>query len=149
MKRSIRLLSIQNEGKQNSSLVTIMPFVLHRFLYWCDRGPRARISRSLLNGENMTYLVTTLIIRPESITIDFLTDDVYWSDTVRDTVEVMSWDGRNRRTVTRNIPKGISLLIANNDLYIMDRAFSSVAKKPISSFDFDRTLILSLDHAYQ
>ena len=100
--------------------------LFNRFLYWCDRGPRARISRSLLNGDNVTYLVTALIIRPESITIDYLTDDVYWSDTVRDTVEVISWDGRNRRTVTRNIPKGISLLIANNDLYIMDRAFSSV-----------------------
>lgn len=98
----------------------------YRFLYWCDRGPRVRISRSLLNGENITYLVTTQIIRPESITIDFLTDDVYWSDSIRDTVEVISWDGRNRRTVTRNIPKAISLLIANNDLYIMDRAFSSV-----------------------
>lgn len=103
-----------------------MAFILNRFLYWCDRGPRARISRSLLNGENVIYLVTAQIIRPESITIDFATDDVYWSDTIRDTVEVISWDGRNRRTVTRNIPKGISLLIANNDLYIMDRAFSSV-----------------------
>ena len=99
---------------------------MSRFLYWCDRGPRARISRSLLNGENVTYLVTTQIIRPESITIDFLTDDVYWSDSVRDTVEVISWDGSNRRTVTRNIPKAISLLIVNQDLYIMDRAFSSV-----------------------
>ena len=98
----------------------------YRFLYWCDRGPRVRISRSLLNGENITYLVTSQIIRPEAITIDFLTDDVYWSDSIRDTVEVISWDGRNRRTVTRNIPRGISLLIANDDLFIMDRAFSSV-----------------------
>ena len=80
----------------------------------------------MLNGENITYLVTSQIIRPEAITIDFLTDDVYWSDSIRDTVEVMSWDGRNRRTVTRNIPRGISLLIANDDLFIMDRAFSSV-----------------------
>ena len=73
-------------------------------------------------------MVTTQIIRPEAIAIDYLTDDVYWSDTIRDTVEVISWNGGNRRTVTRNIPKGISLLIANNDLYIMDRAFSSVIK---------------------
>ena len=71
--------------------------------------------------------MTTQIIRPESITIDFLTDDVYWSDAIRDTVEAMSWDGRNRRTVTRNIPKAVSLLIVNSDLYIMDRAFSSVS----------------------
>ena len=99
---------------------------MHRFLYWCDRSSRVRISRSLLNGENITYLVTTLIIRPESITIDFLTDDVYWSDTIRDTIETISWDGRNRRTVSRNIPKAISLVIANSDLYIMDRAFSAV-----------------------
>lgn len=100
--------------------------MFYRFLYWCDRGQRTRISRSLLNGENVTFLVTTQIIRPESITIDYLTDDVYWSDTMRDTVEAISWDGSNRRIIARNIPKAISLLIANNDLYIMDRALSSV-----------------------
>ena len=88
----------------------------------------------MLNGENITYLVTTQIIRPEAIAIDYLTDDVYWSDTVRDTVEAISWDGRNRRTVTRNIPKGISLVIANNDLYIMDRAFSSVIETLLISY---------------
>jgi hypothetical protein len=43
-------------------------------------------------------------------------------------VEVISWDGRNRRIISRNIPKAISLLVVNNDLYIMDRAFSSVKK---------------------
>ena len=95
-------------------------------MYWCDRGPRARISRSHLNGENVTYLVTSQIIQPEAITIDYLTDDVYWSDIRRDTIEAISWDGRNRRTVSRNIPKAISLLIVENYLYIMDSAFSSV-----------------------
>lgn len=63
---------------------------MNRYLYWCDRDPRVRINRSLLNGENITYLITTQIIRPEVITINFLTDDVYWSDSIRDTIEVIS-----------------------------------------------------------
>ncbi|CAF0886571.1 unnamed protein product [Adineta steineri] len=115
------------KGK-NETIYSLAVNPKRRFLYWCDRGPRVRISRSLLNGENVTYLVTTQIIRPEAITIDYLTDDIYWSDSIRDTVEVISWDGKNRRTVSRNIPKAISLLIANNDLYIMDRAFSSIMR---------------------
>ncbi|CAF1581398.1 unnamed protein product, partial [Rotaria sordida] len=112
----------------NETIYAIAVNPKRRFLYWCDRGQRVRIVRSLLNGQNVTYIVTAQIIRPESITIDFLTDDVYWSDAIRDTVEAISWDGRNRRTVSRNIPKAISLLIANNDLYIMDRAFSSIMR---------------------
>ncbi|CAF3898744.1 unnamed protein product [Rotaria sp. Silwood2] len=112
----------------NETIYAIAVNPKRRFLYWCDRGQRVRIGRSLLNGENITYLVTTQIIRPESIAIDFLTDDIYWSDSIRDTVESISWDGRNRRTISRNIPKAISLLIANSDLYIMDRAFSSIMR---------------------
>lgn len=73
--------------------------------------------------------MTTQIIQPEAITIDYLTDDVYWSDTKRDMVESISWDGRNRRTISRNIPNGISLLVVNDDLYIMDRSFLSVNYK--------------------
>ncbi|CAF0957368.1 unnamed protein product [Adineta ricciae] len=112
----------------NETIYSLAVNPKRRFLYWCDRGPRAHITRSLLNGENVTYLVTTQIIRPESITIDYSTDDVYWADSIRDTIEVISWDGRNRRTVSRNIPKAIALLVANNDLYVMDRAFSSIMR---------------------
>ncbi|CAM4944086.1 unnamed protein product [Rotaria socialis] len=136
---------ILRKGK-NETIYAIAVNPKRRFLYWCDRGARVRISRSFLNGENVTYLVTSQIIRPESITIDYLTDDVYWSDSIRDTVEVISWDGRNRRTVTRNIPKAISILIANNDLYIMDRAFSSIMRinKTVSNMTQRLESILTL-----
>ncbi|CAF4205785.1 unnamed protein product, partial [Rotaria sp. Silwood2] len=118
---------ILRKGK-NETIYAIAVNPKRRFLYWCDRGQRIRIARSLLNGENITYLVITQIVRPESIAIDFLTDDVYWSDSIRDTVEAISWNDSNRRIISRNIPKAISLPIANSDLYIMDRAFSSVMR---------------------
>lgn len=104
-----------------------------------------RIARSLLNGENVTYLVTSQIVRPESIAIDFLTDDVYWSDTVRDMIEVISWDGKNRRTLARNVPKAIGLIVTNNDVYVMDRAFSAV--RPSPGRNGIRHLLLRTDHA--
>ncbi|CAF3382466.1 unnamed protein product, partial [Rotaria sp. Silwood2] len=67
---------ILRKGK-NETIYALVVNPRRRFVYWCDRGPCVRISRSLLTGENITYLVTTQIIRPEAITIDFQTDDVY------------------------------------------------------------------------
>ncbi|CAF1308989.1 unnamed protein product, partial [Didymodactylos carnosus] len=130
----------------NETIYSIAVNPKKRYLYWTDRGPHVRISRSFLNGQNVTYLITTQIIRPETLTIDYATDDVYWADSIRDVVEVMSWNGANRRTVVRNMPKVNSLLVWNNDLYVMDKAFSSIMKvnKTVSNMTQRLETVLSL-----
>ena len=59
-----------------------------RFLYWTDNGQFPKIEKSNLDGSNRTKIVTTGIAQPRDLSVDFVTGDVYWVDTVVDTIQV-------------------------------------------------------------
>lgn len=59
-----------------------------RYLYWIDAGQFPKIERSNLDGTNRTVVVTTNIKQPTGLTIDILTHDVYWTDSVQDNIQV-------------------------------------------------------------
>ncbi|CAF0828372.1 unnamed protein product [Rotaria sordida] len=67
----------------NNRTWNVTNYLQNKYVYWCDCGSHVRISRSFLNGEN----------------------NIYWSDSRRDTTEVISWDGKNRCTVMLTIYK--------------------------------------------
>lgn len=62
--------------------------LVRRYLYWADVGQTAKIERSLLDGSNRTALVTSGISIPRALTIDFETHDVYWIDSIVDSIQV-------------------------------------------------------------
>ena len=53
-----------------------------------DQGQKPKIVKALLDGTNRTTIVSTGIVAPVDITIDRLTDDVYWADSIVDTIQV-------------------------------------------------------------
>jgi len=60
-------------------------------------------------------------------------------------IQAIAWDGSNRRIISKNIPNAVSL--ANNDLFIMDRAFSSVGRFSFKIFIFHSFIFK--DYAYK
>ena len=56
-----------------------------------DQGQKPKIVKALLDGTNRTTIVSTGIVAPVDITIDRLTDDVYWADSIVDTIQVGSY----------------------------------------------------------
>jgi hypothetical protein len=52
-------------------------------------GQTAKIERSFLDGSNRTVLVNSGISLPRAIAIDFESHDVYWIDSVIDSIQVV------------------------------------------------------------
>lgn len=70
-------------------------------MYWSDvNSTSPKIERSWMNGEKRETLVSTSLLRPSSIAIDFFMGDrVYWSDSKDNSVSSMNPDGTDRVVV--------------------------------------------------
>ena len=63
-------------------------FFIYSYLYWVDDGQVAKLERSFLDGSSRSTLVKDGIVSPRALTIDFSTHDVYWIDSVLDSIQV-------------------------------------------------------------
>lgn len=70
-------------------------------MFFSDNYPNGRISKASLNGENSTVIVFNGLIHVPSLSIDTENNNLYWTDVVRDTVEVCDYNGFNRRVINR------------------------------------------------
>ena len=64
-------------------------------IYWTDVG-RSDISRAYLNGSNQEHIITTNLISPAGLALDWLTDKIYFTDPGTHRIEVASIDGKRR-----------------------------------------------------
>ena len=56
-----------------------------RYLFWVSEN---QIYRALLDGTNVTAIVSTGIRRPGQLTVDITTGYVYWADLLNDNIQV-------------------------------------------------------------
>ena len=56
-------------------------------VYWSDWGRPAYIFSAGLNGANPTAVITEQISWPNALTIDYVTDRIYWGDAHLDVIE--------------------------------------------------------------
>ncbi|XP_030387623.1 low-density lipoprotein receptor-related protein 1 [Scaptodrosophila lebanonensis] len=82
---------ILSEVQHPSSLV-LDP--LNGYMFYTDGSPS--LSRSLLDGKNVTSLVTTQIYHPSSVTLDLPNKQVYWIDIYKDLIERVDYEGQRR-----------------------------------------------------
>ncbi|XP_026681524.1 LOW QUALITY PROTEIN: low-density lipoprotein receptor-related protein 6 [Diaphorina citri] len=92
--------------------ITLSP--AHGYLFWSDwNEKRPKIERSLLNGGERVLLVKDRLGWPNGITLDVDNEKLYWCDAKTDKIEMIDFDGNNRRElINENLPHvfGISLL---------------------------------------
>ncbi|XP_038146331.1 low density lipoprotein receptor a isoform X1 [Cyprinodon tularosa] len=69
------------------------------FIYWTDWGNPAKIERGGLNGVDRSALVTDNIVWPNGITLDLLTQRLYWVDSKLHTLSSIDVQGGGRRTL--------------------------------------------------
>ena len=67
-------------------------------MYWTDWG-LPRIERAYMNGENREFLVKETLGWPNGLTLDHVYNKLYWTDTKRDSLEVMDLETRERQVV--------------------------------------------------
>jgi len=70
------------------------------FLYWIDAGQYPKIERSSLDGSDRKSLTQSGIVKPRAITIDISTNDVYWTDTAVDSIQVEPKHNLDKVTVS-------------------------------------------------
>ena len=62
---------------------------------WNDKN--ASIQKSTLTGSNITSIVTTNIRTPNGLAIDHHAQTLYWSDARLDKIEMIDFNGNNRK----------------------------------------------------
>ncbi|XP_056671089.1 low-density lipoprotein receptor-related protein 8 isoform X6 [Monodelphis domestica] len=87
---------------------------LHGFMYWSDWGDQARIEKSGLNGVDRQVLVLDNIEWPNGITLDLLSQRLYWVDSKLHQLSSIDFNGGNRKVLifsvdTLSHPFGIAV----------------------------------------
>lgn len=67
-------------------------------IYWADVKVKA-ITRAFMNGSEMERVVDLGLEMPEGLAVDWISRNLYWSDTGTHRIEVVRWDGCSRRVL--------------------------------------------------
>ena len=92
-----------------------------RYMFWTDWGQNPKIERATLNGEGRTTIVSSGLVWPNDVVIDFSSNQLFWVDGSLAKVETADYNGQNRRLIFRSNgthPFGVSVL--SNTLYVTD-----------------------------
>uniref|UniRef100_A0A5F4VVB3 Pro-epidermal growth factor n=1 Tax=Callithrix jacchus TaxID=9483 RepID=A0A5F4VVB3_CALJA len=98
-------------------------------LFWTDTGINPRIESSSLQGLGRLVLASSDLIWPSGITIDFLTDKLYWCDAKQSVIEMANLDGSKRRRLTQNdVGHPFALAVFQDYVWFSDWAMPSVIR---------------------
>jgi len=66
-------------------------------MYWCDWSSNPHIAVAGMDGKNIRIFVSTNLKAPQSLTIDYPTNRLYWADIKLKKIETIRLDGTDRR----------------------------------------------------
>ena len=79
--------------------VNMLPNIVCRVMYWSDWGRNPRLEIASMDGSERRDFVITDISQPNGISIDLVSQRVYWSDSDLDKLEFIGFDGSGRTAV--------------------------------------------------
>ncbi|XP_012350206.1 vitellogenin receptor isoform X1 [Apis florea] len=89
--------------------------------YWTEWGMNSSILMAGMDGKNITVLVNQDLEWPNSLSIDYPNNRLYWIDTKQKMIESIRLDGTDRRIVLKGTAKKpFSLAVFENKLYWSD-----------------------------
>ena len=80
-------------------------------LYWTDVALKT-ISRAFMNGSNAEHVVTAGLAYPDGLAVDWIGNNLFWTDSKTDRIEVSRLDGRYRKLLlyeNMDEPRSITL----------------------------------------
>ena len=130
-------------------------------MYWTDWGVNPKIEQAGMDGSARRAIVTGNLVWPNGLTIDRVTNRLFWTDAKLDKIEASDLNGGNRRLImlsAANIhPYGLAVYL--DMLYWTDWNNRSISRfnlsngnweilvnglqKPMDIHIVDQTLILS------
>lgn len=94
-------------------------------IFWTDWGEPPKIERASMNGDESTrqVIVSDNVFWPNGLTIDYNNELIYWIDGKLKFIDVMDYNGKNRRTLLKdNLLYPYSISYIDNKLYWTDWA---------------------------
>ncbi|XP_043227529.1 nidogen-like isoform X1 [Amphibalanus amphitrite] len=108
----------------SSGLVNVRGVAVHPgrgTIYWADWNRREpRIERAALDGSNRQVLLDAELGLPNSLAIDFATDELCWTDAGTKSVECFSLTHRTRRLVADGASYPFGIAITDDNIYWTD-----------------------------
>lgn len=68
-------------------------------MFWSEIGGKAKIERSSMDGSERKVLISRGVSWPVSITVDILTDRLYWADEKLKCIGSATLEGENMRVI--------------------------------------------------
>ena len=90
-------------------------------MYWTDWGTVAKIEKASMDGSNRSVIHSTNLIWPNALTLDYVSQVLYWADAFLDKIESSDVDGSNRRViVTTGVYHPFGITLFEDKLYFSD-----------------------------
>jgi integrin beta 2 len=101
------------------------------YLFWSDWGDHPKIERSSQDGSDRRIIVEDNIIWPNGLAIDYVTNNIYWTDVKLNTIEAVDFYGNNRRVILHNtifVQHPFGIAVFEDNIYWSDWSTLSVSK---------------------
>ena len=130
--RRLFLINIANQPFafviEQPHALAIDPFSGH--IYWTNWGRIPKIEKLTLTGRNRHIIISSNIVQPSGLTIDYAASKLYWVDASLGKIETSDLEGRGRR-VLFTVPQPYGIAVYNGILYWTDWMTRSVASASI------------------
>lgn len=88
------------DGLQEPRAIEVYP--AKGFLFYTDWGQLPHIGRVDMNGQNRMNLIKKDLIWPNALTVDYVTDKIFWADGRLKYIAMADLDGQNQRKIITN-----------------------------------------------
>ncbi|XP_034246865.1 LOW QUALITY PROTEIN: low-density lipoprotein receptor-related protein 4 [Thrips palmi] len=90
-------------------------------VFWTDWGPKPKLERCEMNGQNRRAIVTQGVVWPNGLALDYDTNRIFWADAMHHVIESADLDGKNRKVVlSKGLPHPFALTIFEDMVYWTD-----------------------------
>ncbi|XP_078324342.1 low-density lipoprotein receptor-related protein 1-like isoform X2 [Crassostrea virginica] len=113
-------------------------------MFFTDWGNHAHISSAHMDGTNVRRIVTTDLSWPNALTIDYVTEKLFWADAYKDYIAMADLDGSNRHIVIDSqVPHVFDMTTFMDQLFWTDwekmkvetaHKFSGINRTSVASF---------------
>lgn len=119
-------------------------------VYWIDSKQRPTIYRSFINGSNTEPIVHLSIDSPQSVAIDWIANNLYWTDSELKRIEVSRLDGTFRRVLfhdSKKIPHSLAVDPISGFLFWSDFLSNGKIERSLLDGEKSHTIAENVGHA--